>query len=157
MRKVFLMVTAAVALSACSTTDSIAEKKPVVSIENDPRIGAEVDRVCTIRHVRGWQDVDNDKDALVVNLINKKSYKLTLAGGCNADWARYRIMIENKTGSHCISRFDRVYTDSQDMAGLHCQITKIEEWYPDKLVEAEQGGEKQVDKQIGNGAEKKAD
>jgi len=134
MKNSILVLIVAGFLSACATT----EKAPKVSIEEDPRIGPEVDRACSIRHIRGWSQVDNDRNALIVNLSHKKSYKVSLIGACQPEWANFAIGIENKIASHCITKHDKLYTDSQDFKGMHCRITKIEEWYPDKLKEKSQ-------------------
>ncbi|WP_448547255.1 DUF6491 family protein [Thalassotalea fusca] len=134
MRKVIISILLTGVIAACATT----ENQPTVAIEDDPRIGPEVDRACSIRHIRGWSQVDNDRNALVVNLSHKKSYKLSLVGACQPEWANFAIGIENKIASHCITKHDKLYTDSQDFKGLHCRITKIQEWYPDKLKEQTQ-------------------
>lgn len=127
-----LPIVVALAISGCGST---GEKKEVVSIENDPRIGQEVKSVCSIRSIRGWQHVDNDRDALIVKMPRDKSYKLSLMGFCDAEWAMTKIAVVSKTGSQCMHRGDKVLTDSDVMASGACTIHKIQEWYPEKLAE----------------------
>ena len=122
-------------ISACSSTES---KKELVSVENDPRIGDEVKSVCSIRSIRGWQHVDNDRDALIVNMPRDKSYKLSLMGFCDAEWAMTKIAVVSKTGSQCMHRGDKVLTDSDVMSSGACTIHKIQEWYPEKLKEQDE-------------------
>lgn len=130
--KSLLTISLVAFLSACSSTE---EKKEIVSVENDPRIGEEVKSVCSIRSIRGWQHVDNDRDALIVNMPRDKSYKLSLMGFCDAEWAMTKIAVVSKTGSQCMHRGDKVLTDSDVMSSGACTIHKIQEWLPERLKE----------------------
>ncbi|WP_440874112.1 DUF6491 family protein [Thalassotalea sp. PLHSN55] len=127
-----ILVLSSITLFSCASTDA---DEPMVSVENDPRIGEEVNQACFIRSINGWSNVDNDDKALIVTLSRRNQFKLNLSGPCDANWAMYRIAIIGKTGSSCIQRGDRVKTDADTMRGLSCMITSINEWHPEKLEE----------------------
>lgn len=118
-------------LSACSSTEQTQQK---LSVDEDPRIGEEVKSVCSTRFIKGWQHVDNDKNALILNMPRNQSYKVSLIGTCDADWALSKIAIVSRTGSSCLYQGDKVFTDSNMNIPSSCTVNKIELWHPEKLA-----------------------
>jgi hypothetical protein len=123
-------------LTACAST-SEKEEAPV-SVENDPRIGKQVQQACFVNTIDSWSSVDNDDNALIVSFRNKKRYKLNLIGTCDPELADFRIAIIGKTGSSCVQRGDKLLTDGNTMAGMSCTIMRMYEWHPEKLAESQQ-------------------
>jgi hypothetical protein len=114
------------------------EEKVVIPLDNDPRIGDEVRRVCFTSSVRSWKDVDNDRRGLILVMNNRDEYKLKLSPGCDPQWAMSNIAIFSRNGS-CLARGDRIKTDA-DMSRFApgCTVTAINEWDPDAVKKAEQ-------------------
>lgn len=118
-----------------STPDDTAE----AAWESDPRVGEEVTQVCFTREVSSWQNVDNDRYALILKMINKDTYKVKLMGTCDPDMATSRIAVISRPGTSCFSRGDRIRTDgdlSRDY-GSACTISRIYKWNPAALNQAE--------------------
>ena len=115
---------AAVSLASCSATDDIADNEKQ---EISPRQGEEVQQVCNIN---GWTNADHEHNALIVNTMRRESFRLTLVGICDPDWAMHRIAMSNKSGRDCITRGDRIITDANTNRGAFCTVTKIHKWLP---------------------------
>lgn len=127
-----LLVLSSAMLISCASTEA---DKPMVSIENDPRIGEKVNQACFVSSINGWNSVDNDDKAVIVTMIRDQQYKLNLAGVCDVDWAMYRIAIIGKTGSSCVQRGDRIKTDADTLPGSSCRVMSINKWHPEMLDE----------------------
>ncbi len=117
-------------ISSCASTDS---EKALVSIENDPRIGDKVQQACFINSIDSWSNVDNDRNALLIRMNSRLTYKLNLSGTCDADWAIYQVAIIGKSGSACVQRGDKIITDANTMRGMSCTIMGINKWHPEQL------------------------
>ena len=98
---------------------------------NDPRIGEKVSQVCFTRSIQSWSQVDNDRNALIVIMNDKKSYKVTMAGACDPDWARIGIAVISRGSSNCFGPGDRIATDAQVSRRASCTITRVHAWDPD--------------------------
>lgn len=114
-------------LSGCA--GSSEQAKSQYAIDNDPRVGEEVRQVCHTRSIRSWSNVDNDRDALLVHLNNNRTYKVSLIGACDPDWAMFEIAVITRTGSGCMSAGDRIVTDAQPERRSSCSISRIYEWH----------------------------
>ena len=129
-RQIILMVVFAIGLVGCASTD---EETVEIPLENDPRIGASVDRICFTTNSDGWAPVDNDRNAIILTRGIRDSYKLKLVGVCDPDWAMFSVAFVKRVGSNCITRGDRVYTDSNTSMG-YCTIMSINEWHPEAIT-----------------------
>ena len=123
------MIMLPVLLAGCA---SALDDKVNIPLDSDPRIGAEVNRVCFTRSLDSWQNVDNDRNALILKMNNRATYKLKLSSGCDPDWAMTHIAVITRPGTSCFSRGDRIKTDA-DMSrgyGSACTILRINKWDP---------------------------
>jgi hypothetical protein len=127
-----------VLLGGCAAS---REDKPKIPLESDPRIGESVDQVCFTRNIRSWDSVDNDRNGVLLKMINRDEYKLKLTPGCNPDWAMVHVAVITRTGSGCYSRGDMIKTDG-DVAqgrGSACTIVRINKWHPEKVEPSKEG------------------
>lgn len=115
------------------------EEKVLIPLDSDPRVGDEVRQVCFTRNIDSWNDVDNDRNAVVIRMNNRDYYKLSLSGGCDPQWAMSHLAVITRIGSNCYTRGDRVKTDGDSFRGYAsaCVITKINKWDPDAAKPAE--------------------
>lgn len=132
--KLFVNLSLVALLAGCASSDKQAEAR--FDKNNDPRVGEEVRQVCYTRSISGWSDVDNDRDALLVHLGNNRSYKVSLVGACDPDWAMIGIGVISRTGSGCMGTGDRIVTDAQPERRSACSINRIYEWHADAGKEA---------------------
>ena len=105
----------------------------------DPRVGEEVTRVCFARNLDSWQGVDNDRDALILRMNSRESYKLRLSGVCDPDWARTTIAVITRPGTSCFTHGDKIKTDSDTDRGYGtaCTIVGINRWNADAVKQTE--------------------
>ena len=114
-------------LTGCATTQ---DDKAKIPLDSDPRVGEEVQQVCFVRDLDGWQNVDNDPKAVIMRMNNGETFKLKLIGGCDPSIFDLSIRIETIPGSGCYSPGDKVKTDG-DMTrgyGSECRVTSIHKW-----------------------------
>jgi hypothetical protein len=126
-----------VLLAACASTPDDSTEIP---LDSDPRIGEEVNQVCFARNLDSWQNVDNDGRAVILKMNNRETFKATLSGVCEPDWATVGIAVITRPGSNCISRGDRLKTDGDTARGYGsaCTISHIYKWNPDAVSQPEQ-------------------
>ena len=134
-------------LSACGSTGDVADKIP---LDNDPRIGDKVSQVCFVRNVRSWENVDNDRNALIIKMDNKKAYKVKVVGACDPELELMSIYLHivPRGKSSCFQRGDKVMTDS-DMSkgyGGGCTILSINKWDPEAAFQDTSSGDTNTDK-----------
>ncbi|NQZ24614.1 MAG: hypothetical protein HRT53_21545 [Colwellia sp.] len=109
----------------CSTTSEDKQVKTVKKIS--PRQGEEVQRVCNIN---GWSN--GERNSLIVHNSKRESYKLSLIGMCDAEWAFSKIAMSSHFGRDCITRGDKIATDANTSRGATCTVMKIHQWLPEK-------------------------
>ena len=114
-----------VLLIGCSTTPVDNQAKTVKKIS--PRQGEEVQRVCNIN---GWSN--GERNSLIVHNSKHESYKLSLIGMCDAEWAFSKIAMSSNFGRDCITRGDKIATDANSSRGATCTVMKIHKWLPEK-------------------------
>ena len=122
------MLGAALLLGCASSSE---QAKTRFDKDNDPRVGEEVSQVCYARNISGWSNVDNDDNALIVNIRNKETYKVALIGGCNPDRAINKVAVITRGANGCMSAGDKLSTDSQLNKQASCTIRGIYEWNAD--------------------------
>lgn len=129
----FLFALPLAALAACASDAVDREYEP--GGPDDPRRGAEVDRICFTSSISGFNVVS--RDAIVVRRGVRDRYLLTLSGTCNARDAFIKVGLRSRGGS-CLSRLDEVLVDdAPGGVGGRCTIDRIYEWNPDAEKEAE--------------------
>jgi len=136
-----LMTILPMLLAGCSSTND----KVQIPLDSDPRVGEAVDQVCFTRSLDSWQNVDNDRNALVLKMNNRDHYKLKLSGACDPDLAISTIAVITRSSSACFSRGDRLKTDA-DMSqgyGSACIILGINKWNPEAANQTDETTESQ--------------
>jgi len=131
-----LMIISPVLFGCASAPDNRVE----IPLDSDPRIGEEVTQVCLHHDLDSWNNVDNDRKAVIIKMKNRDTYKLILSGSCDPYWSDSRMAVIAGGGSNCFSRGDRIKTDG-DLSqgrGSGCTISKIHKWNPDAVKQAEQ-------------------
>ncbi len=124
---IFPMVMVPMLLAGCATSQEDEAKIP---LDSDPRVGEEVSQVCFVRNLDSWQNVDNDRRAVILKMNNRETFKLKLSGNCEPDWAMTHLAVVTPLESGCFSRGDKVKTDG-DMSrgyGSGCTIMSIHKW-----------------------------
>ena len=123
-------------MAGCAST----EDKVAIPLDSDPRIGEEVKQVCFARNIDSWNDVDNDRNAVILKMKNRDYYKLKLSGGCDPQWAMMNLAVITRGASNCYTRGDRVKTDGDPFRGYGTAwvITAINKWDPEAVKQAEQ-------------------
>jgi hypothetical protein len=116
------------------------EEKVVIPLDNDPRIGEEVQQLCFTGNINSWSEVDNDRHAVILRKSVKDYYKLKITPGCDPQWAMSTIALISRPSSPCLTRGDRIKTDADPFRGLGsaCIITRINKWDPDAAKPTEQ-------------------
>jgi len=134
MRRSFLVAALCLSLAAgCASTSETDAPRPrsFADLENDPRLGEKVDRICTVRQIRGIGETT--RDTVVVDAGIKERYLLHTFGGCfDLDDA---LSVSFDAFSSCLTRgddlraFDSVFgPDRRDFRAPACKIREIYEW-----------------------------
>lgn len=129
-----LVILMPVLMGGCASAPG--EKVP---LDSDPRIGEKVSQVCFTRNIHSWDNVDNDRNAVILKMTNREAYKLKLSVGCDPDWAMSHIAVIPRGGANCYSAGDRIITDAtrSQSYGSACTITRINKWDPEALTSPE--------------------
>lgn len=125
-----------VLVAGCASPDKVD-----IPLDADPRIGAEVKQVCFTNNIDSWNDVDNDRNAVILRMTTRDYYKLKISGGCDPQWAMSTLAVITRGGSNCYTRGDRIKTDGDPFRGYGsaCVITQINKWDPDAIKRDELG------------------
>ena len=117
-------------LAGCAS--ATVEKVP---LDSDPRIGEKVSQVCFTRNIHSWDNVDNDRNAVILKMTNREAYKLKLSVGCDPDWAMSHIAVISRGGANCYSAGDRIVSDATRSQGYGsaCTITRVNKWDAEAL------------------------
>ena len=124
---IILLFMVSALLTGCAATQDDKAKIPLGS---DPRVGEEVQQVCFIRDLDGWQNVDNDRKAVILRMNNGETFKLKLIGGCNPSIWDLSLAVRTNSASGCFSPGDMVKTDGDITRGYgsECKVTSIHKW-----------------------------
>ena len=135
-KKTGLTLMILIALGGCTSSQV---EKTKVPLENDPRIKENVKQVCFVKNIRGWNTVDNDRNAVIVTMSNKEKYKLKVVGSCDPDLAIMHLAVIPRVGSGCFGRGDKLKTDGDLSKGFGsgCTIMAVNRWDPEALDKAE--------------------
>ena len=127
-------------LTGCATTQ---DEKAKIPLDSDPRVGEEVQKVCFVRDLEGWQNVDNDPKAVILRMKNRETFKLKLIGGCYPGMASLNLAVETSPGSSCFSPGDKVRTDGDLSSGYGsgCKVTSIHKWDAQAVSKTEKSGQ----------------
>jgi len=122
-----ILITASMlVLIGCSATSE--ENQATKVTKKSPRQGEEVQRICNIN---GWSN--GERNSLIVHKSKRESFKLTLIGMCDAEWAFSKIATSSISGRDCITRGDKIATDANGSRGATCTVMKIHQWLPEKI------------------------
>jgi hypothetical protein len=120
-----LLPTCMILTAACTTTTSVDQDENTKKVSS--RIGEAVQRVCNID---SWNNVEGEKNALIIYNNKREIYKVSLIGMCDPDWAMQKIGMTSKGGRNCLSRGDKIVTDADVSRGAVCTVMKINHWLP---------------------------
>src|SRR5210317_1935923 len=113
-------------LTGCATTQ---DDKAKIPLDSDPRVGEEVQQVCFVRDLDGWQNVDNDRKAVILRMRNRETFKLKLVGSCDPGFANLHLAVDTSPGTGCFSAGYKVKTGGEASRGYGlCKITSIHRW-----------------------------
>lgn len=155
MRLRFSAFAALATLAVCAAAPVHAAQPGLQSqadFAGDPRLGEQVNRICTGRSITGFGDVS--EHALVVRAGRDRHYLLETAGACEGQEQTRRLAFDQF--STCLAPGDRILSSNttpltprsvqfepRDMrrSGHGCQITAIYHWNPDAAVRSANDGE----------------
>ncbi len=137
--KGYLAIAAAAAIAALSAAgpalsgDKISGEKKA-----DPRLGADVDKICFSRDIDGFRTIDGEDDVVLLERSVNDWYKVTLTGACTHNRLRFAqsIAIDDRPRGGCVRRGDAlVFSDSAfgDFSfpnATRCIIVEIQRWDP---------------------------
>lgn len=134
--KILAATAACAMLGACASTEDANEAN---ARADDPRRGAEVDRVCFTSSIDGFGETT--RDTVVVREGVNDYYLVEVFGGCYN--LRNAQSLAFDTFSGCLTRGDSLiaYTsafgpDPMDTPNVKCRINNIYKWDPDATEEA---------------------
>ena len=145
MRLRFSAFAALATLAVCATGPVHAAQPGLQSqadLAGDPRLGEQVDRICTGRSITGFGDVS--EHSMVVRAGRDRHYLLETAGACEGQEQTRRLAFDQF--STCLAPGDRILSSNatpqtsrslqfepREMrrSGHGCQITAIYRWNPD--------------------------
>jgi len=124
-------------VTGCATPQ---DDKAQITLDSDPRVGEEVQHVCYVRDLDGWQNVDDDSKAVILRMRNRETYKVTLKGPCYPDFASLTVAVRTRSGSGCFSAGDEVRTDGDAFrgSGPGCTITSTHKWDSEAVSKSQQ-------------------
>jgi hypothetical protein len=98
----------------------------------DPRVGAEVNRICFARNINDWREIKGEDRAVLLRASTRRWYKVELAGACFArDFAMAtRIALDTRPAGGCVGPGDAIVIDHPGALANRCMITRIFEWNP---------------------------
>lgn len=107
--------------------------KPDAEAAPDPRLGAEVNKICFARDINNWKEIDGVDDAVLLERSVNDWYRVALAGACTARVFRFAqvIGIENRPAGGCLRRGDAIIVDDTGNFTRRCIIKRMNEWNDD--------------------------
>ncbi|MCA8903086.1 MAG: hypothetical protein KDA53_17750 [Hyphomonas sp.] len=147
MRPILTLATACLILGAC-TTSSEPKARGAEKFADDPRLGAEVNRICFASSIDSFGSTT--RDTFTVR-EGRDHYLVEVFPGCSPLEHALTIGMEARTG--CLTRGDRVIVsdsimpDSSDspFSVQRCTVNAIYDWTPDAEEEvAEDAGDEEA-------------
>jgi hypothetical protein len=127
--KMFIVFAAAAVLTSATAFagDKAQQEGP------NPRIGAQVDKICFASNINGWKEIDGIDDAVLLETGVKNWNYVQLNGGCEARLFRMAeaIGIENRPAGGCLRQGDVIVVNDAGRFARRCFIRKIYEWNDD--------------------------
>ncbi len=136
-KKAFLFAAvAALGAAACETPASNqagADAGPTALQKADPRLGAEVNRICFQRSINSWRTIDGDDDAILLRRGVNDLYRVEYTGNCRSSDFRFAqtIGIVGRPAGGCLTPGDRLLVEGPGDFVNRCLITQINEWDED--------------------------
>lgn len=117
-------------LAAGSVMDARAGAEKDGAVEADPRLGAEVDRICFGRNINGWKPVKGEDDVVLLERGVNDWYRVELIGACDERLFRFahKIGIESRPAGGCVTRGDVIIVEDAGDFVRRCHIRRIYEW-----------------------------
>lgn len=135
MKHLSLAVLAMAAVAACTSTPQEAKSSGIEKYADDPRLGAETNKVCFASSIDGFSM--NDRSTVLLH-DGKKRYMVEVTGAClDLDNAE-SIALDNATS--CLTPGDSLIiasTFGETFGSRRCMIRDIYEWDKDAKKAAE--------------------
>ncbi len=121
-------------LAACASTYDSAEKEPrgAAKFANDPRLGAEVDKICFAGTINSFSA--ETRDTVVLRARASDYYLVEVTGGCTSLRNAQRVGVDPRGGS-CLRKNDFLIVSENLFNGgqvgidpQRCMIRSIYEW-----------------------------
>jgi hypothetical protein len=109
----------------------------------DPRIGAEVDKICFARDINGWKEIEGEDNVVLLEEGVNDWYRVELAGGCPSRLFRFAhwIGIDQRPSGGCVRSGDTIIVRDGANFTRRCHITRINEWNDDLPPPTDEPGE----------------
>ena len=129
-------------LAACASTYDSAEKEPrgAAKFADDPRLGAEVDKICFAGTINSFSA--ETRDTVVLRARTNDYYLVEVYGACPSLRNAQRVGVDSRGGS-CLRKNDFLIVSENlfngDQVGIdpqRCMIRGIYEWDNEAPTEA---------------------
>jgi len=139
-----MAILAAAAALAAIATPSLAEEEKKKG--PDPRIGAEVNRICFPRNINGWKSVKGEDNVVLLEEGVNDWYYVKVSGPCPERVFRFAhvIALDSRPAGGCIRRGDVIIVEDTGNFARRCHIKRIYEW-DDKAPAPGEEGESEND------------
>ncbi len=100
---------------------------------DDPRIGAEVDKICFRSTINNWRTVDDLDDVVLLQRGVNNWYYVELIGGCSNRVLRtaLEIGIGGRPSGACVTSGDVIIVRDNPAATRRCAVQRIYQWDDD--------------------------
>lgn len=152
LQHILILVCVSVAclvLLACAapTSEDDAEEDPL----EDLRVGEEVNRICFTSGINGFSSWDGPNGLLLRRGVNDR-FLVLVDGGCFNTENALRVGIDERFGSGCLTRGDRLFVSDRlfpdrgdPFAVQSCRVLAIYDWDEDAVDNAAAEGDADVE------------
>lgn len=125
-------------MAGCASPDGTTPAADRPDPLEDPRVGAEVDRICFASSISGFSAWDGE-DGLILNRGPREKFLVTMLGACLPLDGAMRVGLDDRFGGGCLRRGDSLFISSSlidspssdPFASGRCRIDRIYEWVED--------------------------
>ncbi len=109
----------------------------------DPRIGAEVEKICFPRNINGWKEVKGEDNVVLLEESVNDWYRVEVSGACTERVFRFAqvIGIDSRPVGGCVRRGDVIIVQDTGRFTHRCFIKRIYEWDDDAPAPGEEEAE----------------
>jgi len=146
MMQKYLFLPAILIIAGCSSVSENADKpRGIAAFDGDPRLGAQVDKICFSRSIDGFTDAK--RDTIVLHRSHNDRYIVEVNGICPS--LRHAQTVGLDSYSSCVRENDYLIVsesaftlnDSMSHGPDRCLIDKIYRWDEKAKDEGEEGSD----------------